>query len=202
MYQPRQCRSINEAFVVLASKAKWRSDILTQLGIKHRCVSHKFDEPEYEQGSLKTFVEEIALEKGKSIEVSFPSALIVSADQLVALDDMVFGKPKTRDASIHQLTLLNGKWHQLYCSLSVIYLGKSYIQTEKALLKMRELTLDEIANYVDREKPFDCCGSYRIESLGASLFEEIQAKDPNSIIGLPGNLLIGILRDLGFSNLM
>jgi septum formation protein len=69
-------------------------------------------------------------------------------------------------------------------------------------MEMRTLQTSEIVNYVDTDKPWDCAGSYKIESLGASLFKNIQVNDPTTIIGLPSNKLLDIIRSFGFSNLL
>ena len=64
---------------------------------------------------------------------------------------------------------------------------------------MRALTDDEIARYVDADDPVDCAGSYKIETLGISLFERIEAADHSAITGLPLMALSGILRGIGFA---
>lgn len=188
--------------IVLASEATWRSDILNQLGIGHRCQSHRYQEPIYTGGSLSDFVKQTALEKARSIQNENRSAIIISADQLICLGGEIFYKPGSREKAVVQLQKLNGKTHQLICAVAVLFNQKMAVQHELATLKMRQLTFAEIQNYVDRDQPWGCAGSYRIESLGASLFEAVSVKDPTTIIGLPGNLLLNILREWGFSNLL
>ncbi len=195
-------KSLTNENIILASEASWRSDILTQLGLTHRCIKHKYPEPFFKNGSLVDFVRNIALEKAISIQNDNLDAIIVSADQLIDLDDEVFYKSGSRDNAVKQLLKLSGRQHRLICAVAVLYGEKRRVAVEEAFLTMRELTVAEIENYVDRDKPWDCAGSYKIESLGASLFSEINVKDPTTIIGIPGNLLIDILRDWGFSNLV
>ncbi|MBU3914858.1 Maf family protein [bacterium] len=195
-------KSLSSENIILASEASWRSDILTRLGIVHRCVKHKYPEPFFESGSLVDFVKNIALEKAVSIQNDNLDAMIISADQLIDLDDDVFYKSGSRDNAVRQLQKLSGRQHRLICAVAVLYGDKRRVAAEEAFLTMRELTVEEIENYVDRDKPWDCAGSYKIESLGASLFSEINVKDPTTIVGIPGNLLIDILRDWGFSNLV
>lgn len=197
-----QFQSIRNLEVILASQATWRSNILKQLRISHRCIKHQFKEPAYETGSLRDFVQQLALEKGRSIQENYPSALIISADQLIMLDGEVFYKSKTKEKAIAQLTKLNGRKHDLICAVAVIYKGQFKVRAQEAVLIMRTLSAQEIENYVERDKPWDCAGSYKIESLGASLFEEVRVKDPTAIVGLPVNLLVDILREFGFSLLL
>ncbi len=178
------------------------SDILTQLGLTHRCVKHRYSEPLFQTGSLVDFVKSIAMEKAASIQNDYSDAIIISADQLIELDDEVFYKSGSRNNAIKQLLKLSGRQHRLICAVAVLHKNRKRVAVEEAFLNMRELTIYEIENYVDRDKPWDCAGSYKIESLGASLFSEINVKDPTTIVGIPGNLMIDILRDWGFSNLV
>lgn len=195
-------KSLAELEIVLASEARWRSDILTRLGIRHRCQAHQYDEPAFSGNSLVAFVRETALEKAVSISDSYPDSLIISADQLISLDDEVFYKSGTREGAIQQLLKLNGRSHQLICAVAVLFNGKRMVRHEEANLTMRQLSTAEIERYVDLDQPWDCAGSYKIEHLGASLFESVSVNDPTTIIGLPANLLLDILRELGYSNLI
>lgn len=199
---PTDLKSLNTLDIILASEAQWRSDILEQLGIQHRCEAHKYREPKYQSGSLVDFIKEIALNKGLSLQNNHASSLIISADQLITLDGEVFYKSGTKKNAIKQLVKLNGKKHKLICAVAVVWGGERYVECEEGYLKMRQLSTREIEHYVDVDKPWGCAGSYKIESLGASLFEEINVKDPTTIIGIPANLLINIIRKLGYSNLI
>jgi septum formation protein len=197
-----QLKSLQDIDIILASEATWRSDILRQLTIPHRCLPHRYDEPAFTGDSLVEFVRETALKKGESLLADNPDAMIISADQLICLDDQVFYKSGSREKAIMQLTRLNGRSHQLICAVAVIFKGKTRIRHESAELTMRQLTKKEIENYVDLDEPWDCAGSYKIEQLGASLFKSVSVKDPTTIIGLPANLLLDLLREFGFSNLI
>lgn len=196
-------KPISSIDIIMASQAKWKSNVLSSLGIQHRCVTHRYEEPQFSgKGDLPKFIEDIAVEKGRSLENIFFKEMIVSTDQLITYDGDVFGKPGSRGKAIQQLSTLNGKVHELICALAVTYQGKTVVRHETAKLKMRDLSLEEIIAYVDKDEPWSCAGSYKIESLGASLFEYIDTRDPNTIIGLPANLMIDMIREWGFTNLL
>jgi septum formation protein len=197
-----QLRSIREVEVVLASTAAWRSDILTRLAIPHRAVAHRYPEPDYRGGSPEVFVSGIAERKAASIRSDYPEAMIIAADQLVYVDGEVMGKPGDRDGAVRQLRQLSGRWHRLICAVAVDFRGRSQVRSEIASLKMRVLTSAEIDFYIDYDLPMACAGSYRIEALGAALFEGVRACDPNTIIGLPTNLMLDMIRGWGYSNLI
>ncbi len=194
--------SINSKKIVLASTAGWRSDLLNQVGIRHRTAPHKYNEPKYREGSLDQFIENIARQKARSLEDEFPDSIIVAADQLACIEHTILYKPGSREGAVEQLEILNGKTHLLVCAVAVLFEGDLISKIETAELKMRNLQRVEIETYVDRDEPWDCAGAYKYESLGASLFEKVKVNDPSTIIGLPIHSLLSILRGLGFSNLI
>jgi septum formation protein len=68
---------------------------------------------------------------------------------------------------------------------------------DETRLTMRSLTPEEALRYVERDQPLDCAGSYKIESLGISLFEKIETEDFTAIMGLPLIQVSQSLRELG-----
>lgn len=64
---------------------------------------------------------------------------------------------------------------------------------EKSTLKIKDLTDNQIQNYLIKEKPYNCAASFKIEGLGISLVENLQTEDFNAIIGLPLIKLTSIL---------
>jgi septum formation protein len=195
-------KSLSQQKIVLASEAKWRSDILKKLQIPHECFNHQYEEPKYSGGKLADFVINVAVQKALSIQNLFPDHIIIAADQLIELNETVLGKPGNFDRAFNQLSLMNGKDHRLICAVSVVYKNMVLKDVEIASIKMRQLEKQEIVNYLNYDQPFNCAGSYKIESLGGALFESVQINDLNTIVGIPGNLLISMLRKLGFSNLL
>jgi septum formation protein len=47
------------------------------------------------------------------------------------------------------------------------------------------LSDEQIENYLQREQPYDCAGSFKSEGLGICLFEQLEGDDPNTLTGLP-----------------
>ncbi len=195
-------QSIAKEQIILASTAKWRGQILTQLNLSHRMLPPRYSEPAFKDGNIESYVQELATGKATSLERDFPNAFIIGCDQMAVLDHEPMGKPQSINEAREQLHLLRGRTHRLVNGLTVIYKGKSITRLDEAFLTMRDLTEEEIESYLKTEEFKGSCGSYKYEGLGASLFSEVTCKDPHSITGMPVSLLIGILRDLGFSNLL
>jgi predicted house-cleaning NTP pyrophosphatase (Maf/HAM1 superfamily) len=60
------------------------------------------------------------------------------------------------------------------------------------------LTLNDITNYLNLERPFNCAGSFKSEGLGICLFNRLEGDDPNTLIGLPLIKLVALLKQQGF----
>ena len=66
------------------------------------------------------------------------------------------------------------------------------------MVKMRPLTAQQIARYLEREPDaVYCAGGAKSEGLGGALIERIDSSDPNALIGLPIFRLIDFLQAEG-----
>jgi len=86
-------------------------------------------------------------------------------------------------------------------AVSVVVRGGSqrFEHTDRTLVQFRVLDPDEIARYVEQDRPWDCAGGFKCESLGIALFEQIETRDPTALTGLPLIWLAGALRRCGLS---
>jgi predicted house-cleaning NTP pyrophosphatase (Maf/HAM1 superfamily) len=78
---------------------------------------------------------------------------------------------------------------------------RARVVCEPFRVRFRPLSQAQIEGYVDRERPFNCAGSFKSEGLGIALFEALEGDDPNSLIGLPLIRLIGLLAEAGIDPL-
>ena len=128
---------------------------------------------------------ELAKAKSLSINHDFPNHLVLGCDQICLLENKIFSKPRTAERAIGQLKELNGKTHHL--------IGQYVFSKDNAVIheveivctmNMRELSLNEIQNYVKLDQPFFACGAYKYEENGHQLFSEVKGS-LEAINGLP-----------------
>jgi septum formation protein len=67
---------------------------------------------------------------------------------------------------------------------------------------LRRLTGTEIREYVSKENPVDCAGSFKIEGLGIAFMEKMEGEDYTALIGLPLISLTSMLRRVGINPLL
>lgn len=191
--------------LILASTSPYRRQQLERLGLPFHAVAPRFDEEEAKirlqrLGTLpRDLAERLAMLKVESIASTAPDAVVIGGDQLVSLDGEVLGKPGTADRAIEQLQRMAGRPHDLITSIAAAHRGETRLHTDVTTLRMRSLTREEVERYVAADAPLDCAGSYKIESRGIALFDEIRSADQSAVTGLPMIALTTLLRGLGFS---
>jgi len=187
--------------LILGSTSKYRKDLLSQLGWPCEAVAPGVDEEKIKakgQSPLE-LVQELSQLKARAVAVRYPSACVIGSDQVCTLDGKIFDKPGTLDLAASQLSLLQGKKHQLLTSVTILYPGGMKNILNETTLTMRPMTMPEIYRYLSEDSPMDCAGSYKLESRGIKLFSEIDMKDHTAIIGLPLIELTDALLELGYS---
>ena len=194
-------RSSGMADLILASTSKYRRELLTRLKLPFETVAPGVDEVAVKAagGPAREVVEELARRKAEAVRLLHPSDVVIGSDQAAVLDGEVLDKPGTEANALAQLRSLRGRRHQLITAVAVAHPGGIERFTDVTNLTMRRLTGEEITRYVRAEMPLDCAGSYKIEGLGVTLFEQIETRDHTAIVGLPLAQLSDTLRDLGFA---
>tara|TARA_E500000081_G_scaffold35602_1_gene39309 strand:+ start:98 stop:676 length:579 start_codon:yes stop_codon:yes gene_type:complete len=178
---------------ILASSSAIRISILEKYSIpfKHippACNEDKLkkNNPNLSPSDLSTF---LAKEKASSISKDYPESLVLGCDQICLLNNKIFEKPGTRENAITNLKELSSNEHFLIGSYVFVKNGE-VISTKimKTSMIMRDLTDHEIHAYVDKDRPFNSCGSYMFEKNGYKLFKETNGS-LEAINGLPFNEL-------------
>jgi len=114
----------------------------------------------------------------------------------------LLGKPGDAETARRQLAEIAGEVITFHVAISVACPdGRRLDWHETVESRMRDLTNEEIARYVEIERPFDCAGSMRSEGLGACLVEHMDSRDPSAILGMPLVATARLLRDAGIDPL-
>jgi septum formation protein len=189
--------------VILASTSRYRRALLERLGVPFEALAPDYDE-EREKGALDTLGPEalsLALAHGKarSIASMRPEASVIGSDQIAVIDGQRLDKPHTVERACAQLALLEGRTHRLVTSVVMVHLasGRALEHVDVHELTMRPLSEAQIADYVARDEPLDCAGSYRVESLGVALFERVRGDDATAVVGLPLTAVTRMLATMG-----
>ncbi|WP_436856826.1 Maf family protein [Citrobacter tructae] len=182
--------------LILASTSPWRRALLEKLAIPFECAAPEVDETPMPGESPRHLVLRLAQEKAQSLAQRFPAHLIIGSDQVCVLDGEITGKPLTEERACQQLSKASGNIITFYTGLALFNSATGHLQTEAEPFDVhfRHLSETEIEDYVRKERPLHCAGSFKSEGLGIALFERLEGRDPNTLIGLPLIALCQMLR--------
>ena len=186
--------------LVLASTSPYRQQLLRQLQLPFVTAAPDYQEHLDRQIAPALLVRHLALGKARSLAGKYPDALIIGSDQVfVDQRGRSLGKPGDRKKAFQQLQQMAGRRHFFYTGLALCDSHNGLSQTDFATFSvtLRRLSDAQINDYLEREEPFDCAGSFRIEGLGIALMERMAGDDYNSLIGLPLIKLVSMLENFG-----
>ncbi len=118
---------------------------------------------------------------------------------MAELDGNAIGKPHTHENAVAQLQAMAGRTVRFHSGLALVDArdGRHASGCTITDVRFRALSTEQIETYLRADRPYDCAGSAKIESLGICLVESVRSDDPSALIGLPLILLCSQLADFG-----
>jgi septum formation protein len=173
--------------VVLGSTSRYRRELLSRLNLPFEVAAPDVDETPNAGEPPRDLALRLALAKAHAVAQRFPQAVVIGSDQVADLAGQPLGKPGEHARAVQQLRQMRGQVVVFQTALAVVCLATGFQQVDIAPVKVlfRDLSDDEIENYLQAEKPYDCAGSAKSEGLGIALLESIENDDPTALVGLP-----------------
>ena len=172
--------------VILGSASPRRAQLLKELGIEFTVLAKEVDETPPAQFRREDTAMFLARKKALAFRPDLTEdAIVITADTIVALDDMLLNKPADAEDAGRMLKALSGRKHQVITGVCILSLRKSesfFVKTEVSFKNLRQ---EEINYYIETFRPFDKAGAYGIQEwIGLTGIEYIQGSYFN-VMGLP-----------------
>ena len=200
--------------VILASNSPRRRELLNAAGVKFTVRTPVTPVDESLEPDLAADPEEAAkklaerkagavIQEGLS-ENYTGMLIVIGADTMVVLDGKIFGKPRSASDGKHMLRSLSGRTHEVITAVSVWMVAAPNAEdvslgfrtfADISHVTFRDLTDEEITDYLRKGESFDKAGAYAIQGEGAALVDHYDGA-LDTIIGLPATRLIKEFPDL------
>ncbi|MHA6310927.1 Maf family protein [Pantoea sp. S-LA4] len=189
--------------ILLASTSPFRKALLDKLGLPFITAAPEVDETPQPGETAEALVSRLAVAKAKALAQAYPDHWIIGSDQVCVLNGMITGKPHTVENARAQLRAASGNRITFYTGLALFHPASQQLMQccELFVVHFRDLSEAEIAAYIEKEQPLYCAGSFKSEGLGICLFDRLEGRDPNTLVGLPLIALNGMLRQAGINPL-
>ena len=136
----------------------------------------------------------LAVKKGAAVAAEYPDRPVISSDTLVELSGVALGKPADKEDAYRMLRSLSGVSHNVHTGIAVSYKGRTVSATATTAVVFRELSDEEIWDYINSGEPMDKAGAYGIQG-GAGKFVTEYRGEFDTVVGLSVSLtekLIGL----------
>ena len=187
--------------IILASGSRIRRQLLEEVGLQFQVINSNVDEDllkkELHGRSFREQVIRLASEKAHKVSKDNLEAFVIGSDNMCTIDDKIFDKPIDHEDAVNHLSSLSGKKHFQNNGISIYHGGSEvWSNFDVTELEMKKLTLQEIEDYLNLDKPYSACGCYHFESNGKDLFTSINGLE-STVMGLAMEHLIEKLNQLG-----
>src|SRR6056300_400903 len=185
------------AKIVLASSSIYRKELLSRVINDFECIAPDINEQQAPGETAREMASRLSIEKTKKVsELVDENTFVIGWDQTAFTDNVLLQKPINYENGFKQLKFLSGKKVNFYSAFCLLNNNNKNVISDCSEFSVHYRILEdaEIKNYLEADKPYNCVGSIKSESLGITLLENIHNDDPSAIIGLPLIKLSKILK--------
>lgn len=180
---------------ILASKSPRRIEILKENNYDFKVFSSSVEEIVNKDVTPDNNAVSIALSKALDVFKEHQNEVVVAADTIVVLDDVILGKPIDEADAFNMLKKLSNRTHQVITAVAIVNKNKQITFYEESLVTFNNLTDEEIDEYIKTKEPMDKAGSYGIQGIGQRLVKSYKG-DYYNIMGLPINMFNSKIKEV------
>lgn len=185
---------------ILASKSPRRKELMDLMGLKYEIIVSNADET-FENGlSIEEQSKRLGYIKAKAVfDKTSGDRIVIGSDTMVLKEGKVYEKPKDKEDAIRMLNELKNSKHTVITSLAILAEKNGeyteYIDYDKADVYVKDISAEEILNWIEIGNPYDKAGAYAIQSQFGVYIEKIEG-NYFTVVGLPIHKLYDVIKKI------
>lgn len=180
--------------LILGSQSPRRKELLENAGFGFDVKAIDFNEDFSQEMAAIDVAEYLAEGKNQACRLTYKEEVIITADTIVILDDVVLGKPKNADEAANMLSSLSGRTHLVVTGVCISNAVQKNTFRSETQVKVSDLTSEEIDYYIHNYKPFDKAGAYGIQEWYGLIGVEWIKGSFYNVVGLPIDRVYQVLK--------
>lgn len=182
----------------MASTSPRRKELLAKTGLEFEVVASNYEEDMTLALPPDELVKFLSRGKAESLAPNYDDAVIIGGDTFIFFEGEVLGKPYTPSRAKEMLKMLSGNEHSVFTGFTIIDTLNNKVVSEAvtAKVKFRDLSDEEIDEYIETGEPLTRAGAYSVQTVEKTFIEKVTG-DYEGIIGLPITHVMEALSSLG-----
>lgn len=171
--------------MILASNSPRRKELLGKLDLIFEVKIKDIPEDYPAHLQRAAVAEYLASYKAEAYREELQDEILIAADTIVCLDNLILNKPNDEKEAVQMLRILSGKVHEVITGVCLLSREKKIIFHDLTRVHFKVLSEAEIAFYVQHYQPFDKAGAYGAQEwMGMVAIDRIEGSYFN-VMGLP-----------------
>lgn len=184
--------------IILASKSPRRKELMDLLNVNYEIIVSDADETLENGLTMEEQSKKLAFAKAKAVfDVTQGDRIVIGADTLVYKDDKKYGKPGNAKIAKKMLNELKNTEHQVCTGIAVLVqkddIYREIIDYSLTSIHIKDMTNEEIDEWIATGKAFDKAGAYAIQDEFAKFIDKIDG-NYSSVVGLPIDKVYDVIK--------
>ncbi len=181
--------------IILASGSPRRKELLARMGLEFDLMPCDADEKYDKNLSPVEIVEHLAKLKAGITNKMVKDCIVIGADTIVAVDQLILGKPADKAEAYEMIKKLSGRWHDVITGICMYENDEYIIEHEITKVHFVKMSDNEIEKYINTDEPYDKAGAYGVQGLAGMYIDSIEG-DYYNIMGFPMAKIRNMLKSL------
>ena len=184
--------------IILASQSPRRKQLLEWAEVPFEIIVKHAEETFPKEMPAAEVPVHIARNKALAVKETAANTnpVILAADTVVVIDNIIIGKPQNREQAIEILQLLSGRQHEVITGVVILHDDKEMAFADVTSVLFHPLTNEQIIFYIDKYKPYDKAGAYAIQEWIGVVGIKSVSGDFYNVMGLPVSRVVQALQQI------